>query len=92
MKWTAPRVVNVWREQVDKGLVENELKSHCIALVRTGSDFFLAHSDRKTKYTQMIHSIVPQVDTDSEEEEDPFPPALDNENDKSDSNFQPNKK
>ena len=89
MKWTAPRVVDVWREQVDKGLVEDELKTHQVALVRSGSDFFLAHSDKKTKYTQVIHSIIPQISSDSEEE-DPFPPASNEDED--DSDFQPNKK
>ena len=70
-------------------LVEDELKTHRIAIVHNGSDFFLTHSDRKTKYTQVIHSIVPKVDSDSEEE-DPFHPASDDE--ENDPDFLPNKK
>ena len=47
--WTSPRVFEIWHEEVDSGaLSSDEFVTHRVALVRNGSEFFLAFSDRKS--------------------------------------------
>ena len=45
MKWSAPKIVDVWQEQVEAGTIEDELKTHQVTLICSGSDFYLSHSD-----------------------------------------------
>lgn len=73
----------MWDEQVEASTIEDELKTHQITLVQSGNEYFLAHSDRKTKYTQVVHSIIPQVDSSSNEEE-AFPADSKDEQEKKD--------
>ena len=89
-KWTAPQVFNVWCEQIErKALEEDKLKTHQITLVCSGNNFFLAHSNRKTKYTQVIHSIIP---TTEDSKDEAFPNAdSEDEQEKKISNFFQNK-
>ena len=77
--WCAPRVFDVWREEVDSGaLTSNEFTTHRVALVQNGVEFFLAFSDRKSHINNVLHEIqqdpssdddaFPNVDTEDERE------------------------
>ena len=87
--WCAPRVFEVWREEVESGaLTTNKFVTHRMALVRNGTEFFLAFSDRKTHVNNVINEV--QQDPIDDDDDEAFPNAdTEDEREKRDPDFLP---
>ena len=84
--WSAPKVFDVWREEVDShALSTDEFVTHRVAIVRDRDEFFLAFSDRKTNVNNVINHLQRDLDfsdddafpnADSEDEREKHDPDL----------------
>ena len=88
-KWTSPETFNLWRECMEKGEAkEIDIKLYHLLLVHLPKYFTLSTLLHKNKYSEQIHTI--HMPGSGDEEIEAFP--ADDEDDKNDSDFEPDKK